>query len=144
MSLIVSERPQYVLLQWAADRLNLPSGRWVQDSRAVGVLDGVNIRAVLVLNQFTGEGCEASFVTDGSKSWATRDTVSAFIEYPFTQWGVRRVLARIAAHERDTQIQALRIGFQFEARYRAGMPDGSDAILFSMLHEEMPFVTKEE
>lgn len=139
MALIVSEYPQYVLLQWAADRLDVPGGRWVEGTRALGVLDGVHIRAVLILNQFTAEGCEASFVSDGTKTWATRKTTSELIAYPFSRFGIDRLVAKVAADNRDTLIAALRIGFQFEGRERRGMWDGRDAIRLSMFRDEMPF-----
>lgn len=143
MALMVTQHPQYVMLQWAADKLKLPQGMWVKDSVAVGVVDGKAIRAVMVLNLWTGEGCEASFVSDGSKTWATPKVVSRLLTIPFQNYQMRRVMARVSASHVDTQISALRIGFQFEGRLRAGMPNGDDAILFSMLRDEQPFARKD-
>jgi RimJ/RimL family protein N-acetyltransferase len=138
MPFTVSPQPQYLLLQWAADRLELPGGMWTHDSRAVGVFDEEKIRACLVMNKFSGEGCEASFVSDGSKRWITASVVRDLLAVPFQRFQMRRVLARVAETDVDTQIAALRIGFKFEARLRQGMWDDRDAILFSMMAVEMP------
>ena len=145
MSFLVSMIPQYRLLQWAADALAIPHGRFMENSHAVGVLDEQRtIRAVMVLNKFSGEGCEASFVSDGSKTWLTATVVAKLISIPFEQFRMRRVVAHVGADAIDTQIAALRIGFMFEARLRAGMPNGDDAILFSMLRNDRLAVPDDE
>lgn len=138
MPLIVTTKPQYVLLQWAADKLGLPTGMWSNDSKAVGVVDGVSIRAVMVVNGFTGEGCEVSFVSDGTKRWVTPGISVELLSAPFKVFGMPRVVCRVAADDTDTQIFALRLGFKIEGRMRAAMPDGSDAVYFSMLKSEQP------
>jgi hypothetical protein len=140
MPFIVSTQPQYALLQWSADRLNIPGGMWSHDSRAIGVFDAeiAEIRACMVMNHFTGDGCEAAFVSDGSKRWLNSAVVRDLISMPFKDFGMRRVVARVAATDTDTQIAALRIGFKFEARLREGMTDLGEAILFSMMATEMP------
>ena len=137
MSLIITQKPQYYLLQWAADKLELPSGAWMPDSRAIGVRDtrrrGENsIRAVMVLNHFSAEGCEASFVSDGSKTWARPHIVTNLLTIPFALFNVPRVVARVSATARDTQISAMRAGFDVMARVPGYMPNGDDAVLFSM------------
>jgi hypothetical protein len=138
MPFTVSPKPQYALLQWAADRLELPGGMWTHDSRAVGVFDDDNIRACLVMNHWSGECCEASFVSDGTKRWITPGVVRELLTVPFQRFGMRRIMARVSEEDVDTQIAALRIGFKFEARLRQGMWDTRDAILFSMMAVEMP------
>lgn len=139
MPFTVSPQPQYALLQWAADRLSIPGGMWTHDSRAVGVFDEEgSIRACLVMSKWTAEGCEAGFVSDGSKRWLNRAVVAELLSVPFKRFGMRRVVAHVAADDTDTQIAALRIGFKFEARLREGMMDRRDAILFSMMADEMP------
>ena len=135
MSLYISQKPQYYLLQWAADMLQLPSGVWTHDSRAIGVMDSArrgenSIRACMVLNSFTGEGCEASFVSDGSRSWARPTIVKDLLTLPFQIFNTPKIVARISANAPDTQIAALRIGFRFAAAVPNYMPNGDDAVLF--------------
>jgi RimJ/RimL family protein N-acetyltransferase len=140
MPFIVSTQPQYALLQWSADRLAIPGGMWSHDSRAVGVFDKETgeIRACMVMNGFSGNGCEVAFTSDGSKRWLNSAVVRDLISMPFSTFNMRRVIAYVAASDTDTQIAALRIGFKFEARVREGMADLGEAILFSMMPHEMP------
>lgn len=140
MSQIITLMPQHLMLQWAADHLAMVSGLWVPDSKAVGVVDDDTwkIRAVLVLNKFSAEGCEASFVSDGSRRWASASIIAELISSPFRLFNVNRVVAHVRDTDTNTQIFCLRHGFRFEARVRAAMPDGQDAVLFSMLRADVP------
>jgi len=135
VTLYLSQKPQYYLLQWAADMLRLPSGIWTSDSRAIGVMDDgqrgeKSIRACLVLNNFTGEGCEASFVSDGSRTWARPKIIHDLLTLPFDIFGAPRIIVRISADAPETQVAALRIGFRFAATVPNYMPNGDDAVLF--------------
>lgn len=137
MSLRVTTDHPYLLLQWAAVRLGLPNGMWMEGSRAIGVMDDENrIRAVAVFNKFCGEGCEGSLVSDGTKSWLTPGIMAELLSHPFDAYGMPRVAITLRESDTDTQILALKAGFRFEARLRAAALGAEDGILFSMLRHE--------
>lgn len=146
MTLVLTEQPQYTLLQWAAEKLRLPTGMWVPESKAIGVLDSDTgaIRAVMVLTRFTGEGLEASFVSDGTKRWSTRSILTQLITAPYFLFPCDRIWVRVSAQDRDTQVLALRIGLDFVARMPGAMPSGEDAVLFTMTRESQPLVRQPE
>lgn len=145
MTYTVSMTPQYMLLHWSAQRLGLPNGLWAQGSYALGIFDAEGaVRGVVVLNQITGEGAEASFVSDNSRVWATRRVLEQVFGWIF-DGPVRlpRVTIRVAASDHRTQGLALRLGFEFEARFRFAMPSGEDAVLMSMFRDQARYLPRQ-
>lgn len=133
MPLHISVENQYFLLLWSARRLGIPNDLWMDGSRAVAVLDDEDqVRAVMVVNQYTGSSVEASFVSDGSKSWASRLVVRDLLASLFDIPGVQRAFIRVAEDDAKTQIGALRVGCRFETRMRAAMPNLKDAVFLSL------------
>lgn len=121
-------------LDWAADRLG--GIRWPADSCSLAILgpDADPIRAVVVYNYFTETSCCAHIATNGRKDWATRGMLYGIFALPFLHNRLNRVTLPIADDNKDAQILALKLGFGFEGRLRAG-PQGADEILFGMLRE---------
>ena len=71
-----------------------------------------------------------------SGRWCNRRVIRALLAYPFEQLKVRRLEANVAKGNKRTRKLLLRVGFKFEGKRRAAMPDGRDAIQYSMLRHE--------
>ncbi len=139
--IITTDHPS-ALLAWASDRI-MPGLDWEPGTRAIGVLDEAGqIRAVAAYNMFYDGCCSAHIATDGSRAWANRGVLQAWFEYPFRQCGLSRMTAPVAADNVSAQILALKMGFSFEGRQRAGFL-GKDVVLLGMLRSECRWIGSE-
>jgi hypothetical protein len=69
-------------------------------------------------------------------NWATRDFLWMVYDYAFNQLGVRKLLGIVSANNlRALQID-LRMGFKVEAKLAEVFPDGSDALIVSMVKRD--------
>lgn len=110
------------------------------DAIALGAYDGPEgeLKAVGVFQNFTGTQAEFHFgLVDGDQ--ITRQTIGAFVAVAFHKrmFGLTRMLTTIEAANRRALVAAIKMGFQIEARVRSGMPDGSDAILLSIVPQDV-------
>lgn len=110
------------------------------DAIALGAYDGPegDLLAVGVFQNFMGKQAEFHFgLVDGDR--ITRQMVEAYVAVAFHQrmFGLERMVTTIAAENRPAQIVSLKMGFQVEARVRSGMSDGSDAILMSIVPQDV-------
>lgn len=105
------------------------------DALAIGasIEPGAPICAVGVFQAFEGDMAEFHFGLIG-EGRMTHQIVQAFatIAFHHKAMNLGRVWARIDAGNASAQVAALKVGFSFEARVRAGMANGNDAILLSM------------
>lgn len=138
--MILTTDHQATLLDWAADRI-MPGLNWEPGTKAIGVLEG-GIRAVAAFNMFYDGSCSAHIATDGSRAWANRGVLRAWFEYPFQQCNLSRMTAPIAADNIAAQILALKMGFSFDGRQRAGFL-GKDVVLLGMLRSECRWIGSE-
>jgi RimJ/RimL family protein N-acetyltransferase len=107
---------------------------WSKDARAFGAIrdDGALV-AVAVFENFTGKTADLHFaMLNGSKMGA--ETVSAIVQIAFhpRALDLDRLWTVTSEDNRAAQVAALKVGFQFEYRKRAGLWHGKDAIVFSM------------
>lgn len=73
------------------------------------------------------------------KSWATRQNIRAFFEYPFIKLDLKRVQTLCSA-EGDTVRFNQKLGFTQEGHHRCAWHDGSDAVSFGMLKSECKWI----
>lgn len=135
-NLILTDEPQYSLLEWARSRCGVVAPKWSPDAEALGVLHGDDLRAVIVFNAFDGDSCCAHIASDHTRRWATRNILGGIFGYAFHYRRMNRLSAVIPAGNRNAILMAVKLGFQFEGRLRAAAVDGSDAVLLSMLKDE--------
>lgn len=134
-SVIVDER----MLEWIACRIPAmgPGYQW-QMASAIGIGAKGKIIAGLAVHNYLPhfKSCEVTFATS-SPLWATKQTITALLRYPFIQLGVRRINAIVA--ETNTKIIRVveHIGFKFEGRCRYGC-GSEDALIYGMLREDAP------
>ena len=123
------------LLEWAAEKLGIPS--WTTDSQAIGVIETETgaIAAVAVYNGFTGSMCSIHLVSDGKRRWLSGRTAFGILGYPFNVLDLERLSGYIAASRTDALILALRMGFQFEGRLREAF-QGEDVIVLGLLRKD--------
>lgn len=138
---------QQRLLSIAAEHAGLKT--FAQDARAIGGhAEGEpdRVRAVFVFSNFSNGGAMFSLFTDQQKDFMTPSMLHRISAYAFAKNGLNldRVAAEISVNNVPSQIAALKAGFQVEARLRNGAMDGADAILFSMLSHECPWMQKEQ
>lgn len=143
MKHILTLDDQAGLLRWAAARIGMVDG-WVSDSEAMGVLEQETGRvvAVGVLNMYHDQGAWIHIASDKSKRWASHEILAGMFAYPFLYRKLRRVTARIAADNAESQILALKLGFRVEGVERSGFFN-RDVCLFGMLAEECLWIKTE-
>ena len=88
--------------------------------------------AVAVFQRFEGKTGEFHFAMLGQR--ITREVMRTFLWIAFHgQWAdLDRVIAIIPEDNKTAQVAALKAGFEFEHRKRAGIVGGRDAIVLSM------------
>lgn len=144
MSLMVTISDQPTLLQWAGERTTgiAAPWEWSSDSKAMGVVERETGRivAVVVVNAFGPDSCEAHICSDGRRKWATYGVLRAIFHYIFLVLGVRRVVA--SAPTSNTQALKVRdqMGFSREGVLRL-TPDGSEmASIGQMFNTECKYI----
>lgn len=119
------------LKQWAGSRIG------IQDfgpSVAIGVARKSDIVAVAVFNNYRPPNIEITFVTS-TPCWATRQTISAILRYPFTQLGCKRLTAITEAKNQPARAFLCRLGFTQEGYHPDALPTG-DAVTYGMLAKD--------
>lgn len=135
---IVSE-PQ--LIRWADHAIQGANFR--EDAVSLGLVDGDEVRAVVVYENFSAGNCNIHVASDESGHWLTREfTVRAFA-YPFMQCGLQRVTGLVPSQNVKALDFDLKLGFKPEGRMRNFLPNGDDMIILGMLREECRFIPKE-
>tara|TARA_R110002126_G_scaffold290704_5_gene448359 strand:+ start:14868 stop:15347 length:480 start_codon:yes stop_codon:yes gene_type:complete len=143
MRLYVTDENQYQLLGWSAERAGVVN-KWPDETYAFGIRDADApsdpLRAVLAYNAFYGFDCHMHIASDHTRRWATRATLAVIFGYPFLVRKVRRVTLQFSQNNEKVSITGLKVGFKFEGIKRAGMEDGSDAIVMGMLAQECRWI----
>lgn len=128
-----TRKDQPALLQ-AALSATLSTG-FKPDAIAIGasVDPGAPICAVGVFQGFEADAAEFHFGLIGGGR-ITLQVVQAFASIAFHHKALNlsRLWAKIEAGNAPAQVAALKAGFSFDARVRAGMANGKDAILMNM------------
>jgi L-amino acid N-acyltransferase YncA len=126
------------LLRWAAERVGVSSFR--KDAHAIGQQsDDGQLNAVVVFDTFSEVDCNIHVASDGSRYWLTRQFLTAAFGYPFTQCGLHRVTALVAARNVAALKLDQHLGFRREGYHRNAMPDG-DLVSLGMLRENCRFI----
>lgn len=129
----LSVENQYQLLDWARTKLLMRGEMWSADAEAMAVMDGDVIRAVVVINEKRADGsCNMHIASDHTRLWATRNILGGIFAYVFEYKRMRRAVAAIPEGNIKAQINAIKLGFEFEARLRGAAEDGKDMILLAM------------
>lgn len=97
---------------------------------------GEPVIAVGVFQSFEENTAEFHFGMIG-EGRITKSLVEAFttIAFHHAALGLDRIWTKIEAGNVQAQVAALKVGFAFEARLRAGIADGRDAILLSITRD---------
>ncbi|KEP68808.1 hypothetical protein DL1_08455 [Thioclava dalianensis] len=134
MRLCLTDTDQPTLLAWAAQRLQLSTGRWPMQARALGVFDikADRLRAVVVIVRVYESYCDVHVATDESAAWASRNIISGLAGYIFWLLRVARMQCIIGA-DNAKGVKILRhLGFNEIGTVPGGMDNGQDGIMFSM------------
>ena len=97
---------------------------------------GGKIVGAVVLDQIGIHTAQVHVVSDGSRSVLNRAVLRRVFRWIFDEHELRRVTGTIPAGNVAAQVMALKLGFTFEGRIRAGAQDGSDNIVMGMLASE--------
>ena len=140
----LTQSPQYDLLEWARTRCGVRDPVWPDGSDAIGVMEGDNIRAVMVLNHFCGTGCTVHFASDHTRTWATRNILGGLLGYAFLYRRMDRLQLVIPVSNRRALVAGIKLGFAPEGRARGMGFDGEDIIVMSMLRTECQWLSAED
>ncbi len=98
--------------------------------------EGGKIVGAVILDQIGIHNAQVHVVSDGSRDVLNRAVLRRVFNWIFEEHELRRVTGTIPADNVAAQVMALRLGFTFEGRIRAGAQDGSDNIVMGMLASE--------
>jgi RimJ/RimL family protein N-acetyltransferase len=124
---------QHRFLAWAAARLDCD---WPPESLALAVLEGDEIRAVIVFNAFYERYASMHIVTDQTARWASRAVLTKIFTYAFDVLALERVSGYTPSRRIKAITMALRLGFVVEGRQREANGDGDDLVLTGLLRRE--------
>ena len=107
---------------------------WFKDAVAFGAKrhDDSDIRAAGVFQNFAGGAADLHLGMIGHRM--TRDLIEAYLTVSFhpKMLGLSQLFVHISVNNPTAQRAAIAVGFQFEYRRRAAMPDGEDAVVLSL------------
>jgi RimJ/RimL family protein N-acetyltransferase len=125
--------------EWVSQQLFDDPYCYNDQVRAIGVMkDGKMIAGVTYTNYQPEVSIEMSIATI-DKSWATRQNIRAFFEYPFIKLGLKRVSTQ-CSDKRDIIVFNEKLGFTKEGYHRFGYHDGSNCVSFGMLKNECRWI----
>jgi len=137
--LIVSQ-PREALWSFVNTRLGIPLS---EDFRAIGVVRGDCLRAVVAYNGFTGRLCFMHSAIDDPVV-IDRTFVRAIFSYPFIECKCTHVIAMVdSANQRALDIDK-RCGFKEVNRFEGSGLEGKDMILLSMNRDECRYLNGKE
>lgn len=126
------------LLAWANAMLGLnfspESCRWV-----AGLADGCVV-FVVVYSRFSARNCELTIATDGTRRWATRQSLREIFGLPFLLWGLRRVTFVVRADNVPSLDMLVRLGAKKEGVIEAAFDGDVDGVVFGMLKERCRWI----
>lgn len=121
------------------------SAGWRDDAYSFAAYDHTGgaeeLLAIVVFQNIDTTGADIHFA-GARPGWASRRLLRGLFLFAFAPRlaGHDMLRAPIPEANRDAMVLALRSGFQFDGRLRAGAADGSDAILMSMRREECRWI----
>ncbi len=137
MAVVATLRDQQRLRDWAAPRMGVE--RLADDMVVMGILNGDVVVAAVGFNAFYDGAASLHVASDGGRRWLTKRTLRAIFGYAFGYRGLRRLNLIVAASNKAPQILALKCGGVPEGYLRRAAPDGSDAVIYGILHDECPW-----
>mgnify|MGYP001809775733 FL=1 len=143
MNLIFTKADQDKHLEIAA-KLTRSTG-WRDDATSFAAYDErgdeQDLLAVVVFQNVDMTGADIHFA-GARPGWASRRLLRGLFRFAFAPRlaGYNMLRAPIPEANVDAMVLALRSGFRFDGRLRAGAADGSDAILMSMKRDECRWI----
>lgn len=109
----------------------------LEPCQAIGVVRGTALVAGVVYHEYRPEqgDCEISIAAITPR-WATRETISLLLAYPFRQLRCRRLTARVRSDNERAMRFDLGIGFQVEGRLRSWYAPGVDCLMLGLMRED--------
>lgn len=124
------------ICEWVVDRLHgFDKAEDFAPYVAIGLIKNGKLIAGVIYNNYRKHSIEMTIVAIDS-TWATKNTLRKFYEYPFNQLGVARVTATIAKPNKRARKMVERLGYKLEGVARHGMDGVKDACIYGMLKKE--------
>lgn len=126
------------LAGWVASQIPHMNGEGFGPCSAIGVVDDQNriVGGIVYTDHQPQYGNIYLSFAFADKRWPTRQILSAFLRYPFTQLGCQRVTAITPSDPTTSVWQFLqRFGFSREGRIRKGLKN-ADAEVWGLLASE--------
>lgn len=136
------------IVRWTGEKLGVT---FDEGAKGIGIVDaesGLGLAGVVYSNWRALPGrpaymCDASIYST-SPRWATRTVLRAVFHYPFVQCRLRRL--QTICEVADAKVRAFneRLGFTQEGVLRDAWDLGGDAIVWSMLPHECPWLKESD
>lgn len=139
--ILVTDAENEQLIPWAAQRVGVTGFR--RDARAIGLLRGGEISAVVVYDTFSDVDCHVHLASDGTGKWLTRGFLTAGFSYPFIQCGFESITGIAAADNEEALRLNAHFGYERVGVRRKAMTGGRDAVIFEMMRDTCRFIPKE-
>lgn len=145
MALILTMDNQATLKAWATVRCDV-HGVWPRDAVAMAVVDDEtgNIRAVWVMVHTYSTHCDVHLASDGTRGWATRNTLGGLFGYIFYVLGATLAIGIVGAKNTAAQIAAIKLGFEIKTRLPEIMDNGDDGVMIVMHRDQCQWIKDQE
>lgn len=137
---MIVTQPRELLFAWLSQRTHICAS---EDFRAIGLVDGLHLRAVVGYNCFVGRAVSMHFACDDPAA-ITRRFMNAAFEYPFKQLGLEYVLAPVNSTNQKILTFTRKTGFVEAMRLPDGHVDGGDLILLKMNKSDCKWIKHDE
>ena len=120
---------------WVGQKL-MKEAEAFKPCKATGIERDGKLIAGVVYNKYEPGLLIEMSIASIDKSWATRHTLKALFQYPFTQLNLGRVQALCSAKDEGVQMFLKRLGFTHEGTHPCAYHDGNTALSFGMLKNQ--------
>lgn len=127
-----------LVTRWVSKRI--PGFRCNGLQRALGIIEGEDLVAGVVYDNYNGIHCEASIAADRIGRWASRRTLHTIFAYPFIQLDCQAISVVVPSSNIASLNLATKLGFEPEAIVRFAAHDGSSLVILKMLRETCKWV----
>jgi RimJ/RimL family protein N-acetyltransferase len=135
----ISTDNQEKLLSWAKQVIGFG---FREGAKAIARIEGDNIRAVVVYDNFTSCDCSMHIASDQTAHWMTRELMLEAFRYPFITCNLRRVTGLVPGKNKKALRFDQKLGFKYEGTMRNALID-DDIVFLGMLRSECRLIPKE-
>ena len=124
--------------EWVAARI--PGFEASPRAKALGVINGRDLAAGVVYENWNGVHIEAAIAAEPGTRWASRTTLRHLFAYPFITLGCRAISVSVPSSNLRSLNLATKLGFEPEALVKYAAHDGSTLVVLKAFRENCRWI----